>query len=481
MIAVGALVARLVLAGVFLVAGLTKLGDRRRTRDTLTSFGTPARLAPAAAFILPLAELTIAGLLVVPATAAAGAIAAIALLACFTGAIALNLARGRKPECNCFGQIHSTPIGPKTLARNGGLIALAAAALAGVLAEPAIPNDDLSAAAWAAIALGFVCAATVGVGTLVIVKLLRSYGQVLVRLERVEGALADLGVDVGEDAPAMIGLDPGSEAPWFLTTRIDGTAVSRDDIFSDERPTLLLFTSPHCGPCLELMPEIAAWQAEHAGVLDLALATDGTAAELDGELGGVDRARVLLDARHELYETFQASGTPSAVLVTTDRRIGSWVVAGREAIADLVERATAPEPEPAVAIGAAIPPLALPTLDGDELALADLVDRPTVALFWNPGCGYCQAMLEDLRGWERQRRDDEPRLVVISSGTADDTHADGFASTVLLDEEFAAGNAFGANGTPMGVLLAPDGTVASAVVAGSDDVLGLLRARAATR
>ena len=39
--------------------------------------------------------------------------------------VTYNLARGRKPECHCFGQIHSAPVGWKTLARNGVLAAVA--------------------------------------------------------------------------------------------------------------------------------------------------------------------------------------------------------------------------------------------------------------------------------------------------------------------------------------------------------------------
>jgi hypothetical protein len=35
----------------------------------------------------------------------------LALLVLFIVAIAVTLARGRKPDCHCFGQLHSKPIG----------------------------------------------------------------------------------------------------------------------------------------------------------------------------------------------------------------------------------------------------------------------------------------------------------------------------------------------------------------------------------
>ena len=43
----------------------------------------------------------------------------------FVVGIGVNLARGRNPECHCFGQLHSAPAGWKTLARTGALAAVA--------------------------------------------------------------------------------------------------------------------------------------------------------------------------------------------------------------------------------------------------------------------------------------------------------------------------------------------------------------------
>ena len=82
-------------------------------------------------------------------------------------------------------------------------------------------------------------------------------------------------------------------------------------------------------------------------------------------------------------------------------------------------------------------------------------------------------MHDDLRAWETTANGVTPRLVVVSSGDEGATRADGFASTVLLDPEFAAGSAFGAGGTPMAVLVDAQGRVASQVVGGSDAVLAL--------
>ncbi len=119
------LMARLLLALVFVVAGLSKLADRKGSRQTIIDFGLPAALAAPLGVLLPLAELAVAAALVPPATAWWGATGALALLLLFVGGISVNLARGRKPDCHCFGQLHSAPAGWKTLSRNGVLAAVA--------------------------------------------------------------------------------------------------------------------------------------------------------------------------------------------------------------------------------------------------------------------------------------------------------------------------------------------------------------------
>ena len=126
------LVVRLVLAAVLAAAGLAKLADRAGMRRALVDFGVPARFAPAVGALLPLAELAAAALLVPPATARWGALLALLLLAFFVAAIAVNLAEGRRPDCRCFGPLHSAPAGWPTLVRNVVLAAGAAfVALAG--------------------------------------------------------------------------------------------------------------------------------------------------------------------------------------------------------------------------------------------------------------------------------------------------------------------------------------------------------------
>ena len=131
------LIARLLLAAVFAVAGASKLADRAGSRRAVVDFGLPTSLATPLAILLPLAELAIAAALVPASTAWWGSIGALALLLVFVAGISLNLARGNKPERHCFGQLHSAPAGWRTLARNGALAAVAGFVVWGVGKAPA--------------------------------------------------------------------------------------------------------------------------------------------------------------------------------------------------------------------------------------------------------------------------------------------------------------------------------------------------------
>src|SRR5262245_23356225 len=93
---------RLLLAIVFLFAGLAKLVDRSAFRQTVVDFGCPDRWVPPASRSLPLIECVVGLALIPVASAWWGALGALLLLLLFVGAISVNLARGKRPRCQCF-------------------------------------------------------------------------------------------------------------------------------------------------------------------------------------------------------------------------------------------------------------------------------------------------------------------------------------------------------------------------------------------
>ena len=89
-------------------------------------------------------------------------------------------------------------------------------------------------------------------------------------------------------------------------------------------------------------------------------------------------------------------------------------------------------------------------------------------------------MLPDLKAWEAHPPEGAPQLLVVSTGSVEENRAQGLRSPVVLDQGFTAGRAFGADGTPMAVLVDAEGRIASTLVTGAAEVLALARRQQAT-
>lgn len=116
---------RTLLLGVFVAALAGKARRRSAYRDFATWVGTlglvPRRLTAVAAAIATAAEAAVVALLALPATVPVGFALAVALLAVFTGGVALAIRRGRRAPCHCFGA-SKTPLGPAHVVRNAMLL-----------------------------------------------------------------------------------------------------------------------------------------------------------------------------------------------------------------------------------------------------------------------------------------------------------------------------------------------------------------------
>ena len=181
------LLGRLTLAAVFLVAALAKLADRDGSTKAAANFGVPERFAKPFGIGLPLVELAIAVALIPKATAWGGAVGALTLLVVFIAAIAANMARGRTPDCHCFGQLHSAPAGWSTLARNGLLATVAALVVWQAWDDPGASAvawlGDIGAAETAGLIAGVGLAAAVALEAVLLLNLLRQNGRLVLRIE----------------------------------------------------------------------------------------------------------------------------------------------------------------------------------------------------------------------------------------------------------------------------------------------------------
>jgi peroxiredoxin len=510
------LFARLLLALVFAVAGVAKLADREGSRQATIDFGVPSPLAAPLGLLLPLAELAVAATLLPASPAWWGALGALGLLLVFVVSISINLARGRKPDCHCFGQLHSAPAGWKTLARNGVL-----AAVAGFVLWEGYEGVGPSAVAWlgalsTAQLLGLlggvlVLALLAGQWTF-LVHLLRQNGRLLVRLEAVEATLAEGGSvapsENGTPVPQAEELPVGSAAPEFSLSGLHGETLTLEALRAPGKPVMMLFTDPGCGPCNAMLPEVGRWQEEHAHKVTLALISRGGVEENRTKAQEHGIPNVLLQKDWEVSESYEVRGTPSAVLISPDGKVASPVGGGAEGIRGLLsyavgERAQLPmqphQPEAqgqpcpncgkvhpnsnsaaqqaermGPKVGEEAPEVRLADLKGNEVSLQeDFRGQESLVLFWNPGCGFCQQMLPDLKEWEAQAPEGAPKLMAVSAGSEEANRGMGLTSPVLLDQDFATGRAFGASGTPSAVLVDAEGKVASEVAVGALAVMEL--------
>ncbi len=152
---IAAWVARLVLAGVFAAAALHKWRDLRGFSEAVAAHRlVPSALVPAIACAFAACETAVALGLLWPASAVGASAAAASLLALYSGAIAINLARGRR-EIDCGCSAHPQPLSHGLLLRNALLAAVALPAALPVSSRELVWIDALSVAACAA-ALSFV-------------------------------------------------------------------------------------------------------------------------------------------------------------------------------------------------------------------------------------------------------------------------------------------------------------------------------------
>lgn len=139
--------AAVVLAALFAVAAAAKLADPDGTTRGFEDLGVPS--AALFARLVPLAELAVVALLLI--VPAAGGIAALVTLAFFTTFLVGRLRAGVRAPCACFGAVVRAPLSGLEIARNVGMGALGALALAAD--RPVVPSAGELAVVLGAVAL----------------------------------------------------------------------------------------------------------------------------------------------------------------------------------------------------------------------------------------------------------------------------------------------------------------------------------------
>lgn len=499
------LMARLILAIVFSIAGAGKLADHEGSRKAMREFGVPEALTTPFAWLLPVVEIMVAIALLPLSTAWFGGIGALALLAAFLVGIGVNLAKGNAPDCHCFGQLHSEPVSWSVFARNAVLAVIAAFIVVQGKDNPGLSAvdwmNDLRAGEAISLCLSAVAAALL-IPTFAMLRKALKHQTTL--LETVTAMKKVIDEDYAEPAPVeredavppVEGLPVGAIAPSFSLPSLAGGQISLEELLGLGKSVLLLFISPTCSPCKTLLPHVRVWQRDYSDYLTVVLMSKGTEKEVQAKIGKYEARYVLLQGDSPMANEYQSKWTPSAVLISRQGRIVSQMTSGDEAIRALITHAVATSDSPAAAqngaarpqiklgnslfkVGELAPRFAIPDLRGNELSLDELLGQETLLLFWNPGCGYCKAMADDLKRWEAKPGKHASHLIFISTGeeAAVKEESKGFQSLFLHDLDSDVMPMFGANGTPSAVLLDAEGRITSSLAVGEKNILALLGIR----
>lgn len=483
------LILRLSLAGVFGVAGLAKLFDRAGSVKALNDFGVPAPLAKPLVSLLPVVELAIAvGLLFITSSWYA-ALGAAGLLAVFSVAMVYQFAKGNAPDCHCFGQIHSEPVGVTSIFRNVALLAIAGFLVSrgqsgqGFSLVRSDQDVLIAVAAIAAIVL-------LGSVLLSLTSIARHQTQIIRRIELMELVARDgESVERNEISHPHEGLPIGAVVPDFALTNLDGDVVSLADIRQDGLPVIFCYVSPTCTPCGSLVPDFTQWVSDLDGKAKVVLVSSGTEQdnrEKFGELAAV----TLLQKDREFADLVKAQWTPTAVLMGADGRIASHLAAGDTAIRDLVEQIKSDIRESKLKyvtnghshsqttkLGKRVPDFSARDISGNEITSEYFRDRKTLVAFWSLDCSYCDRMIDELREWDKAKGMDEPGLIVFSDGDIEANRGLGLASPVVVDEGQKISTELGMFGTPSAVLVNEDGVIISETAMGAQDIWALVDKR----
>ena len=483
------LIARLLSSAVFAVSAVTKLADQEGTRRAITEFGAPRRFAMLGALLLPAAELGTSAALLWNDTGWWGALASLMLLFVFSVAIAVNIRRGRTPDCHCFGQIYSEPIGPKTLIRNGVIAVPALIVLVAGWNDPG-PSalawlGDLSTVETILAVVSLALAVTLGIALVSLRQLAMRHEELnnSVRvMERLFDARDSATLRHPDHAPSQ-GLPIGAVAPDFALASSTGREITLTKMLAKGKPILTLFVSPTCGPCKELLPSVPEWTTELEERHSVLTFSRGGEEENAALVKKHRKVEFVFMGASMLAESYRALWTPGAVIISQDGRIASKTAYGIEAIRDLVERLSShPAELPIITgekphhrtVGAAVPEFRAITPDGRGLNRLEIVDgATTVMLFWNPECPHCSAMTADLKHWANHRPPRAPKLVLVRS-RSDEVPTESFGAPVVLDVDGSFSRELGSAGTPSAVLVDRAGVIASLVVVGSVEVRALL-------
>lgn len=480
------LIIRLILFGVFAVAGVSKLLDPEGAKKAMREFGTPDEFASFFAVALPFAEIVFAVCFLFPTMSWVGAIGALVLLASFIGGMIWQISQGRAPDCHCFGQIHSEPVGKKSLVRN---VIFALLAIALIVQGRNNQGLELGSTGPAilqmALILGLVILAIILLGYLV--KLTAQQSEIVRRLGVLEFASGDVDpVERNDAGDPADGLPIGAPLPDFSIPDLDGRVVHFENLLGENKPFLFLFVGAQCAPCEALLPEIREWEAELSGKLKFVFVSQGDTAANRKKFGDGGERRVLVEKERNFAIKVNAKWTPTALFVDAEGNIASHIAAGDVAIRRLIEQIKTRDLNAEFTyflglnghrkpnIGQPIPQFSATDVTGRPITDKDFIGRRTLVAFSSPTCSHCARLMEQIREWEPRRRAHDPNLLIFTDGDPDEQRKLGIDAPIIVEKDYKTAIKFGMRGVPSAVLINEDGVISTEAAIGPGNIWSLI-------
>lgn len=479
------LIIRLVLFGVLAVAGISKLLDPVGSAKAMREFGTPEEFTKFFAYALPFAEIVFAVCLLFTSMSWVGAVGALILLLTFIGGMIWQIAQGRAPDCHCFGQIHSEPVGKKSLVRNIVFAVLAIVLIAfGRNSQGLELANNTSGMLQMLLILSLVILGIVLLGFLI--KLTDQQNEIVRRLGLLEFASGDIeAVERNHAGDPSDGLPIGAPLPDFAIPGLDGRIVQFEHLLADKKPFLFLFVGAQCAPCETLMPEFREWETELKDKLKFVFVSHGDV-DINRAKFADARRTVLVEAKREFANLVNAKWTPTALFVDSDGNIASHIAAGDIAIRRLVEQIKSRDLNEEFLhflglnghrrpnIGEKVPEFSVTDISGREITDKDLSGRKTLVAFSSPTCGHCVELMGQVREWESRRKLQDPQLLIFTDGDAEEEGKHGLESAVIVDKSYKIASRLGMRGVPSAVLINEDGVIATEAAIGPANIWSLI-------
>jgi peroxiredoxin len=144
-----------------------------------------------------------------------------------------------------------------------------------------------------------------------------------------------------------------------------------------------------------------------------------------------------------------------------------------------------PKKERGLHLGTVAPDFELPDLTGDRHKLSEFRGKDLLLIFFNPKCGFCTKMADDLAALPLNDDNGRAVPVVVTTGDREDNlqlvGRYGIRCTVLSQKEMEVASQFHAQGTPMGYRIDKEGRIASELTIGAEELLKLAERAPAKR